>query len=252
MKNLIKFLLFIAITQVYSQTSINGTVSYQQTITNQDQKKDKEYTLFFNRGVSYYEEQVDNELKKEQVKESDGTITLKTRDNKNPQFYYNNLNDGFYFSEIYYNKHLFVKDDIQLNWQILSETKEISGYQCQKATANFRGRNYIVWFTNKIPTPFGPWKLYGLSGLILEASDQAGFISIKAKKITIKTTSKTENSMPQVKTNKAITVSDFLKEKQELQDIFIAKINSKLPKGVKPFKIDNACSDCGKELEVYD
>lgn len=252
MKKFIQISLLILTIHMYSQTGINGVVVYQQTVINQDQKIDKEYILSFNRGISYYEETVDSNLKKGQTMGGDGTITLKTRDNKKPQFYYNKLNDGFYFSEIYYNTHLFVKDDIQLTWKILNETKEISGYQCQKATVNFRGRNYIAWFTNKVPTPFGPWKLYGLSGLILEAYDDSGFITIKAKKVKIEATSTKQQAIPNIKTNKAITVDNFLEKKQDLQDVFIAKINSKLPKGVKPFKIDTSCNDCGKELEMYD
>lgn len=56
-------------------------------------------------------------------------------------------------------------------WQILSESKEILGYKCQKAQGEFRGRKYIAWFTSDIPHSDGPWKFCGLPGLILAVED---------------------------------------------------------------------------------
>lgn len=35
------------------------------------------------------------------------------------------------------------------DWKLVDEYKTILGYECRKATANFRGRNYIAWFTLK-------------------------------------------------------------------------------------------------------
>ncbi len=50
-------------------------------------------------------------------------------------------------------------------------TKEILGYQCQMATARFKGRQWIAWYTEDIPLDEGPWKLRGLPGLVLSAYD---------------------------------------------------------------------------------
>ena len=66
----------------------------------------------------------------------------------------------------------YVKDNtIDIPWDIAEETKMIGVYKVQKATAHFRGRDYTAWFTPQIPLPYGPWKLVGLPGLILEAYD---------------------------------------------------------------------------------
>jgi len=56
-------------------------------------------------------------------------------------------------------------------WKISTDTCTILSYSCQKATARFRGRDWTVWFTMEIPIDAGPWKLCGLPGLIVKASD---------------------------------------------------------------------------------
>lgn len=43
--------------------------------------------------------------------------------------------------------------------------------EMDKATCRFRGRDYEAWYTPEIPRSEGPWKLQGLPGLILKASD---------------------------------------------------------------------------------
>jgi GLPGLI family protein len=57
------------------------------------------------------------------------------------------------------------------NWQLWKDTLNITGYLCQKATCNFRGREYTAWFAPDIPISNGPWKFGGLPGLILKVYD---------------------------------------------------------------------------------
>jgi len=67
---------------------------------------------------------------------------------------------------------IYVKEDVnKLLWNITNETKRIGKFNCKKAKVFFRGRNYIAWFTTEFSVPFGPWKLNGLPGLIMEAYD---------------------------------------------------------------------------------
>lgn len=59
----------------------------------------------------------------------------------------------------------------EINWKIEDKFREIGGIQCQKAIGDFSGRKYIAWFAPSIPFPYGPWKLGGLPGIILEVAD---------------------------------------------------------------------------------
>jgi len=69
--------------------------------------------------------------------------------------------------------HSFIyKDELKpQNWEILSDTTTILGYQCQKAQCQWRGRDWVAWFTPEIPINEGPWKFYGLPGLITKLHD---------------------------------------------------------------------------------
>jgi len=68
-------------------------------------------------------------------------------------------------------------------WIILDDTKEINGMKCQKAKATVYGREYEAWFSADIPLPYGPWKLHGLPGLILEARSTDGEVSFEMQEI---------------------------------------------------------------------
>lgn len=94
-------------------------------------------------------------------------------------------------------------------WTITEDTLTVLGYTCQKATAMFRGRNYSAWFTLDIPIEEGPWKLYGLPGMILKAEDAEGIFRFQAIGITQSTPENIE--MP---TDRKI-VSSSLKQLQD-------------------------------------
>lgn len=72
-----------------------------------------------------------------------------------------NLNDVFSYE---------TQDEIK--WELHQESKEISGYKTQKATTTFGGRNWVAWFAKDLDIPYGPYKFYGLPGLILEIQDE--------------------------------------------------------------------------------
>lgn len=73
-----------------------------------------------------------------------------------------------------------------LEWELTDSVTNVLGYECQSARCSFRGREWLVFYTEDIPLADGPWKLYGLPGLIMKASDEKGHytfecIGIKSK-----------------------------------------------------------------------
>ena len=70
---------------------------------------------------------------------------------------------------IYYYKYSEKLESQQ--WLITDDTATYFNLKCQKATTKFRGRAYSAWFTKEIPITSGPWKFYGLPGLIIKIED---------------------------------------------------------------------------------
>lgn len=116
---------------------------------------------------------------------------------KNPIFYKNLSQKTIIYSDHLMLKFFDIKDSLpDLNWKISSETKNILGYTCQKASLKFREKEFEVFFTSEIPFQDGPWKLLGLPGIILEMvnDDYIAKFQIIAEKIEIgKAVKKIEN-----------------------------------------------------------
>lgn len=73
------------------------------------------------------------------------------------------------------------RENPKLDWKISDEKQKIGTHNTQKATADFGGRKWIAWFTIEIPFQDGPYKFYGLPGLIVKVGDEAGNYSWELK-----------------------------------------------------------------------
>ena len=70
-----------------------------------------------------------------------------------------------------FNQYRYTEPWPSMQWTLESKKQTICGYQCQKATCHWRGRDYEAWFTSAIPMKSGPWKFGGLPGLIMKIYD---------------------------------------------------------------------------------
>ena len=86
---------------------------------------------------------------------------------------YRNFEEGVLktYSRVFGSKYLIVEDITIPDWTMYEDsTITVLGMECKKATTNFRGRYWEVWYTEDIPISQGPWKLCGLPGMILKAN----------------------------------------------------------------------------------
>ncbi|WP_313091850.1 GLPGLI family protein [Chryseobacterium flavum] len=92
-----------------------------------------------------------------------------------------------------------IKEDKKTEWNILPDKQKIGEYNAQKATTSFGGREWTAWFTTEIPFQDGPYKFYGLPGLIVKIEDATGSHSmVLAGNKTVKATeAEKETQLPE-------------------------------------------------------
>ena len=74
------------------------------------------------------------------------------------------------YDKVFIDRYVYTESIPEISWKLSKETAQICGYKCHKATATFRGRNWIAWYC-EIPQYNGPWKFGNLPGLILKVED---------------------------------------------------------------------------------
>lgn len=65
-------------------------------------------------------------------------------------------------------------------WTLAEGKDTVLDHECMEAMVHYAGRDYTAWYAPEIPISAGPWKLYGLPGLILKAEDSEGNFRFEA------------------------------------------------------------------------
>lgn len=113
-----------------------------------------------------------------------------------------------------------------IEWTLVEDSvKNVLGYDCIMATADYHGRKWTVWFTPELPVQAGPWKLGGLPGLILEADADNGVYSFIAT--GIHNTDRPIIPVYLADRYEKISRKDFLKAKRSFLDNPLGQINAK-------------------------
>lgn len=91
-----------------------------------------------------------------------------------------------------------VEEDKKPEWKILPDKQKIGEYNAQKATTKYGGREWTAWFSTDLPFQDGPYKFYGLPGLIVKIEDKTGSHSMTlVGNKTIQSTVTKELDLPQ-------------------------------------------------------
>ncbi|MEH0007607.1 MAG: GLPGLI family protein [Flavobacteriales bacterium] len=104
----------------------------------------------------------------------------------------------------------------RIDWRITDRKKTLGPYDVIKAVAKFRGRAFEAWFAPEIPFPYGPWKLQGLPGLILEAYDTGKYEKLRFRFSGIEYPKAVKIAPPKSKTGRWLSLSAYQKALENL------------------------------------
>lgn len=124
-------------------------------------------------------------------------------------------------------------EDIKIKekWEISDSVKNVLGYECILATCEYHGRIWNAWFSPEIPIQEGPWKLYGLPGLILEALDdqkQYHFTATGIQQANVIIT-----PIPMADEYEKINRQDFWKTKRSFLENLTGRLKAQLGENVE-------------------
>ncbi|HLW41557.1 MAG TPA: GLPGLI family protein [Flavobacterium sp.] len=197
---------------------------------------EKTFILEFTKEESLYTEEKTLELPTSTGKPKNRVI-INTEDSGT---LYKNLKENYSILENdRFNKTNLIKDTLETaGWELLTESKQIGNYTVYKATKTIKKEVstqkedrektsnllemldkkepedwvYVAWYTPQIPTPNGPGKFGGLSGLILELHDPRQETVYLCSEIVLNPKKPIEIKVPKGKT---VSKEEFEKMRKE-------------------------------------
>lgn len=97
--------------------------------------------------------------------------------------YHNNKNIYFIGDKINGKNFIFKDDFSPIKYELKDESKIINNIKLKKAEAEFRGRNYIIWYDPSAEIKGGPWKFTNLPGIAYEIYDNENLFRWTLQKI---------------------------------------------------------------------
>ena len=99
-----------------------------------------------------------------------------------PEVIYTDRFDNKIYSVLYAPFNIICEQnpDPPLGWELMDACDTVLSYPCKQAEMHYAGRDYTASYAQEIPIPDGPWKSYGLPGLILKLLDQEGYFGYEA------------------------------------------------------------------------
>ncbi|GAB0154955.1 hypothetical protein CHRYSEOSP005_02150 [Chryseobacterium sp. Alg-005] len=190
----------------------------------------------------------------------------KSLSNRKPTQFLHRIFKNYPVQEIVYKDQILMdyysyRENPGISWKISDEKQKFGAYTTQKATTEFGGRKWIAWFTTEIPFQDGPYKFYGLPGLIVKVEDDAKNYSWELKgnrKIDqIKDTLYTEGLIKQsgLSSSKEISKEKFLEKYEQYKNDPLASMKqmlTQLPSEVKlpdGFSISQEMREAEKKMK---
>jgi GLPGLI family protein len=223
----VHFLLFLG----YSQ---NTLVEYQYLQDGGDKVFNFSHYLLVNDKESYYVMPPQKNYKSYEDFYSDNEY----KSSNTRRSIYKRQNEDNIYSYTYIPKpppleEKFIKDEIKNNYKFIDGEEKILGYTCKLASVKFRGRDYKVWYTLDIPLSEGPWKFFGLPGLILKVEERHRLFIFEATRIVLNglflVPEKIKKSYNDL--SLAISYKDYIRLENESLSSIRDKALSSLPKG---------------------
>lgn len=181
------YLLLLAFLSVFVNAQVNRFFYEYKFIPDSNNKEDVKTEMMMldidKNGSSYYSrdkfvaDSIGKAELEKQLKAGGGNISVNRRDRAGQVSY--KVTKQYPDFKIYLFRNIStdkykIKEDQKPEWKILPEKQKIGAYQAQKAITSFGGREWTAWFTTDLPFQDGPYKFYGLPGLIVKLEDATG------------------------------------------------------------------------------
>jgi GLPGLI family protein len=151
------------------------------------------------------------------------------------QFYVSDLNNemerNIFFTSNVDSREFFIYDKVpKPDWVIEeNQIKLVAGYKCIKATGIFRGSKVIAYFAKDLPYSTGPYKFYGLPGLILDIRVENSDQDIWKAELVVIDDKKSIVFKPNFLNKDKISLKEYVNVKEAYMNKIFDKVKNSIP-----------------------